>query len=145
MNRRMKLSITVGMVFFLTSSTQANAIFGSECSDPKKTHQTALNNYQLATKKYQAARVVFENKLKKIGQDCLKNTDAAIRNNPSVWNLYKPDRKVFCELLFLNASFSIQAEDPKKSYRRAMEVIVNYKKCFSTNQYLDAKQWIREN
>lgn len=145
MNRKFKVITTIGVILIFSNPIQANALFGSECRDAKKSYKNVMAQFNEATRKYEIGRADYEARKLKVKQACLQNTQKAIKENPSVWNFAKPDKKSFCDFLPFNVTTPNMADNPKYTYERAMEIVVNYKKCFSVEQYLDAKQWLREN
>jgi hypothetical protein len=129
----------------LAYPVQANALFGSECRDAKSSHKNAMTKYNEASRKWEVARVKFEAEKAKREQDCLRDTKSAIKKYPSSWKLAKPDKKYFCEFIKFSEQKPIMAQSPDITYKRVMEIVVNYKKCFKVEEFLDAKQWLREN
>ncbi len=145
MNRKFKIASTVAVTLMIAYPSQANAIFGSECRDAKNAHKNAMSKFSDASKKWAVARAKFDAEKVKREKDCLRDTKSAIRKYPSSWNLVKPDKKYFCEFIKFSEQKPIMADSPDITYKRVMEIIVNYKKCFKAEEFLDAKQWLREN
>lgn len=145
MSNNFKVATSFAIILMLATPVQANALFGSECRDAKKSHTSALSKYNEASRKWTVARAKYDAQKVKREQDCLRDTNRAIKKYPSSWKLTKPDKKYFCEFIKFSANKPIMAESPDVTYKRVMEIIVNYKKCFKVTEFLDAKQWLREN
>jgi len=144
-NKDFKLIAALAIILMLATPVQANALFGSECRDAKESYKSALSKYNEASRKWTVARAKYETEKAKREQDCLRDTNKAIKKYPSSLKLTKPDKKYFCEFIKFSEQKPIMAGSPDVTYKRVMEIIVNYKKCFKVTEFLDAKQWLREN
>lgn len=143
MNRNFKVSTSFAIIFLLAYPVQANA--GSECRDAQNSYKTAMSRYNEASKKWSVAIAKYEAEKVKRVQDCLRDTQSAIRRNPTAWEFTLENKKNFCNLIRALEQKPLMATSPDVTYKRAMEIIVNYKKCFKVEKFLDAKQWLREN
>ncbi len=143
MNRNFKVATSFAIIFMLAYPVQANA--GSECRDAKNSYKTAMSKYNEASKKWSAAAAKYEAEKVKRVQDCLRDTQAAIRRNPTAWEFTLENKRNFCDLIRALEQKPMTAQNPDVTYKRVMEIIVNYKKCFKVKEFLDAKQWLRAN
>ena len=145
--------LTTLLIWLLFFTPTAIAFFGKECDKPKESYQKFLQSAQRLQAQDDWRKKVQEQKRQQFAKkykSCQRNPDKFFRKNSRGTSKYDNNNLFRCSDWYRDmisvpvplSSFTVSAFS---EYKRAMQVVKSYKKCFDPEKYIGAIEWLRKN